>query len=436
MRFRPTILIAVLLLVMHILTLPAGAEMVTEDEDDVIFLTIDDVTESDFIPEEDHQPSASVPELTLQADDPETAWDSDESEGFKEAAEPYTVIENPDSASDERTLTFSFLGDCSIGDTVKSVKRKNSMTGTLKEHSSDWLFSTVSDILHADDFTFANLECVLTDNMSPLYPLKTFNLVGPSSHREILAESGIDGINTVNNHCIDFKYAGYEDTMANLEAVGIVHFGTLNPARSSNRYINLGRVEIKGVRIGITGYSYPLTEDVLDFIRQDIALLRSEGCQIVVVSLHWGTEEKKVPNKGQFPYAAKILDAGADVIWGHHPHVLQPVYFYKGKPIFFSTGNFVFGSISNLDPSTGIFQLTWDIEEDGNVSLASFNMIPAEIRHNKEFRPLLLTNRTDIKKCLKKLIGIEKAGFTSLPEGFEQTGKVYLAEDGSLSLSK
>ena len=271
--------------------------------------------------------------------------------------------------------------------------------------------------------------------MNPLYPLKAFNLVGPSSHREILAESGIDAVNTVNNHCIDFKYSGYEDTLSNLEAAGILHFGTLNPARESNRYLKLGRVEIKGVRIGMTGYAYPLTDNVLEFIKQDIQTLRSEGCQIVIVSLHWGTEEKKVPNKGQFPYAKKILDAGADMIWGHHPHVLQPVYFYDGKPIMFSTGNFVFGSIKALNPSTGIFQLSWDIHDDGSVSLASFHMVPAQIRHSKqEYRPLLLTDAAEMRNCRKLLMGAEKSGYTSLPSGFEDLGTVYVKKDGSLSL--
>ena len=116
--------------------------------------------------------------------------------------------------------------------------------------------------------------------------------------------------------------------------------------------------------------------------------------------------------------------------------MLQPVYFYQGKPIFFSTGNFVFGSISNLDPSTGIFQLTWDIQENGEAVLSSFNMIPAEIRHKKEYRPLLLTDDADIRKCLKKIIGPAKSGFTALPDGFERYGKVYIQEDGSLSFSQ
>ncbi len=351
----------------------------------------------------------------------------------REPAEPYKVVDSAASETGEDELLLSFLGDCCIGDNVKSLKRKNSMTGAIAENGMEWLFSTVSDTLQADDFTFANLECVLSDSTSPLYPLKVYNFVAPSANREVLRSSGIDGINTVNNHCIDFKYSGYKDTLANLEALDIVHFGTLNPTRATNRFVHLGRIEIKGIRIGITGFSYP-DNNALELIRQDIQTLREEGCQIVIVSLHWGTEEKGVPNKGQFPFAQKVLDAGADVIWGHHPHVLQPVYFYHGKPIFFSTGNFVFGTIQNLDPASGIFQLSWKILEDGSVRLSSFNMIPVLCRHDdQEYRPEVLENPADQADCWAHVIGKERDGFDALPSSFTDSGIVYLLDDGTLS---
>ena len=429
MRFHWLVTVALFGCLLLFATVSASSEIVSESDDGVLEIELAPFSEEEI-------PTLPPMEEFLPASEDVLAnSETVQTLEYPVSAEPYVQYHNPSSSTDDSTLTFSFVGDCSIGDTVKSIKRKNTMTAMIASNTPNWLFSTVSDIFHADDFTFANLECVLTDTMVPLYPLKTFNLVGPSSHREVLACSGIDGVNTVNNHCIDFKYSGYEDTLANLDAVGIVHFGTLNPARTSNRYEKLGRVEIKGIRIGIIGYAYPLTDDVLDYITQDIQTLRAEGCQIVIASLHWGTEEKKVPNKGQFPYAKKVLDAGADMIWGHHPHVLQPVYFYDGKPILFSTGNFVFSTIKSLDPSTGIFQLTWNIHSDGSVSLASLHVIPAEIRHNKEYRPLLLTDPSDMKRCLKRLIGAEKNGFDSLPQGFEQTGTVYIEEDGRLSLT-
>lgn len=349
--------------------------------------------------------------------------------------ESYQASSNASSDSSQQELTLSFVGDCSIGDALSSRKNNSSMTSCIRENGSSWLFSTVSDIFHADDFTFANLEVVLTDRAVPLYPLKSFNMIGKPEYAEILKLGGIDGVNTVNNHCIDFRYDGYEDTLSALEAYGIMHFGSLNPTRTKNRYVTLGRIEIKGVRIGLIGFTYP-TNANLELISQDIQTLRSEGCQIVIVSLHWGREEHGTPKASQFPYAKQILDAGADMIWGHHPHVLQPVYFYQGKPIFFSTGNFVFGTIKALDPASGIFQLTWDIHDDGSVSLNRFHMVPTQIRHKKlEYRPLVLTDPKEMQNCLKHVVGnTDRYDCMRLPEEFTKTGTVYIHPDGSLSV--
>ncbi len=349
----------------------------------------------------------------------------------------YLVYDNPGSGSGDDMITLSFLGDCSIGDSLNARNNISSMTQSILQNGDEWLFSTVSDTLSRDDFTLANLEVVLTDRTSPLYPLKVFNMIGYPAFSRVLRLGGIDGLNTVNNHCIDFRYGGYEDTLANLESEGLMHFGSLNPARKTNRYIDLGRIEIKGIRIGLIGFTYP-TNDNLKLIEEDIRTLRSEGCQIVIVSLHWGREEHQTPNASQFPYAQKILDAGADVIWGHHPHVLQPVYFHDGKPVFFSTGNFVFGTIKNLDPASGIFQLTWNLGEDGSVTLDHFTMIPTQIRHGRqEYRPLVLKEKNDRKKCLQHVIGkTDRNGFIRLPDGFADTGVVYINSDGSLRLTE
>ncbi len=432
--------------------LHAFAEVVAEDEDGVIHLVFGNVLtdaepeEEEELPdleihlEEDAEQNGEEAAEVMDASGQKDTEDEEETTGEPDTAAhpdkpestvPYKAVVNPSSASAANELTLSFLGDCCIGDNVKSLNRKNSMTGAIEENGPAWLFSTVSDVLSEDDFTFANLECTISDRTAPLYPLKVYNFVSPAQNREVLRLSGIDGMNTVNNHCIDFKYAGYEDTLANLEAVDIVHFGTLNPNREQNRYVHLGRIEVKGVRIGITGFSYP-DDSSLDLISRDIQTLRDEGCDLVLVSLHWGTETKSIPNKGQFAYARKVLDAGADMIWGHHPHVVQPVYFYDGKPIFFSTGNFVFGTIQNLDPASGIFQLTWEKQTDGSVRLTRFHLIPVETRHSKqEYRPLVLEGQA-AEKCLKHVIGNERDGFVRLPDDFAKTGTVYVGKDGSL----
>ena len=337
-------------------------------------------------------------------------------------------------AEEAETITISFVGDCSIGDSLKQRGLSSSLTSQVKEHGFDWLFETVRPYFEADDLTVANLEVVLSDYNEPKYPLKTYNLIAPSEHREILSCSGIDAVNTVNNHCVDFNYKGYRDTLQNLEEAGILHFGSLNATRDTNRFVDHVIHEIKGVTFGFMGYSYPSNSD-LKLIQGEIQELRDAGCDIVVVSLHWGKETKPNPQANQFNYAQKVLDAGADMIWGHHPHVLQPVYFYNGKPVLFSTGNFVFGTISKLDPATGIFQLTWEKTGDG-ARLASLSMIPCQTQRGGEYQPIVLEDADDKENCLKHVIGKAKKGFVELPEGFEKTGTVYIDSEGNLEIGE
>lgn len=318
------------------------------------------------------------------------------------------------------TLTLSFVGDCSIGEMTTARSLDTCYTKTLQRYGYDWPFSLVRDYLEADDFTFANNEVVFTDRTK--CQDKKFNLKGPASNAQTYLYSGIDAVNTVNNHALDFFEGGYNDTILALDQYLIRHFGSLYPG-SKYEQDQLGVYEVKGVKIGAIGFSYPQDSDV-DKIAYRISLLQAMGCDLVMVSLHWGREEKTSPESWQLSYARKIIQAGADVIWGHHPHILQQVQFYQGKPIFYSTGNFTFGSIKALDPDTGIFQLRYDLTADGPV-LVNFSVIPCRTQGKGDFRPYPLTDPDEKAAMLKKLIyPREIGGMVNLPAAFAQTGSV------------
>ena len=333
------------------------------------------------------------------------------------------------------TMTLSFIGDCSLGDAVQFRNAKSGFTAAILENGVEWPFSTVAEYFTADDCTFANLEVVLTEHAGQKAN-KAYPLIGRPEFAQCLTAGGIDVVNTVNNHCRDFGAVGYNDTLANLEAAGVACFGSTDWGNHPEWDIIISR-EVKGCRIGMIGLSYPQDSD-LKHIADGIRRLREEeGCQLIVVSLHWGREAHLTPNAGQFPFARKVIDSGADVVWGHHPHVLQPTYFYKGKPIFFSTGNFVFGTISSLDPYTGIFQLTYDLDAEGNPTLRRFSTVPLRFRKGGgEFRPLVLTEEADIRTFRSRVLGKAVKSVDALPEGFLDTGEVWLLEDGSLSAVK
>ena len=124
---------------------------------------------------------------------------------------------------------------------------------------------------------------------------------------------------------------------------------------------------------------------------------------MVVVSLHWGRETYMTPEPSQIAYAKQIISAGADMIWGHHPHVLQPIQFYQGKPILYSTGNFTFGTMSKVDPSTGIFQVTYE-RVNGQVQLKRLQVIACETQGSPDYRPMPLEDPAAQQAVFAKLV--------------------------------
>ena len=322
--------------------------------------------------------------------------------------------------SGEDTLLLSFVGDVSIGDIYANRNSKKGFHGTVNEMGFEWPFSLVKDILSADDMSLANLEVVLTNRNKHVD--KRIPLIASPSHVKVLQSSGIDALNTINNHAFDFYVSGYRDTLAALDGAAIPHFGSVfNRTGEGMDVVTV--YEAKGVKIGLIGVSYPQNEDVKR-IAQRMETLRDKGCQLVIVSLHWGYEVKPLPNNGQYSFAKRIIDAGADVIYGHHPHVLQPIHLYKGKPIFYSTGNFTFGSMGKVDPDTGIFQLRYTMK-DGEPKLQNLTVIPCRTQGGTDYRPYVLIEEKERKAVFRKLV-FEKTvkGMENLPQSFLETGSV------------
>ena len=333
----------------------------------------------------------------------------------------------PSPAARTDSATVSFVGDCSIGDSIQYKKAVSSYHTCIDQNGYDWPFSLVKDVLAADDLTVANLEVVFTARTQ--HTDKMYNLVADADHVAVLNAGSIELVNTVNNHSMDFGRAGYQDSLATLEAAGVDSFGSIYAGREDG-FDLLGVRDVNGIRFGFIGFSYPQEADQKR-IADRIATLREQGCDVVVVSLHWGRETHPTPTTGQMTYAKRILDAGADMIWGHHPHVLQPIQFYNGKPILYSTGNFTFGTMSNVDPATGIFQLTYKKEED-RVLLTELSVVPCQTQRSPDFRPFILTEEAQRRAVFGKLVlKKEYKGFENPPASFLETGVIRL-ENGQL----
>ena len=350
---------------------------------------------------------------------------------FTDAAEIGNSSVNKDQNSKE--IVLSFIGDLSIGDATQSRASEASLTNVIKKNGYGWPFSLVADYLKNDDYTFGNLEVLFTEKEN-LKSSKKFNLIGRPEFVNVLLEGGIDVVNTVNNHCFDFTEKGYQDTLDVLDQAGLNHFGTIYPGMPKESDI-LGVADIRGIKVGMIGLTYPHDDAIhLKRIENRINKLKIEyGCQLIICSFHWGREEHmNYIWSWQFSLARKAIDAGADVIWGHHPHVLQPVFFYKGKPVMFSTGNFIFGTMGKVNPATGIFQLHYDISS-GEPILSELSVVPCETGVRGDYRPFELEDEKARQTCWGYLINKKKvAKMDNLPASFADTGRVLVTPTGEL----
>ena len=280
-------------------------------------------------------------------------------------------------------VTISATGDVTIGgDTRKSGK--SIFDKQLEKEPSGLSFpmENVADLFAADDMTIVNFEGTLTTTKSATS--NTYSFAAPPEYVQVLTSGNIEAVSLENNHIMDHGEAGYADTCQTLENNGIVYSGHLGSAIYTTD---------TGVSIGMLSYqtfngNYPV---IYNAIEGDIAALRSAGCQLVIVSYHWGEEKDYLPNERQVPLGRATIDAGADLVIGHHSHRINPIEEYNGKYICYSLGNFSFaGNIKPDDMDTFIFQQLFRVYPDGRVDNEGFRIVPCSISSQEsvnDFKP-------------------------------------------------
>lgn len=266
------------------------------------------------------------------------------------------------------SLTLSVVGDCTLG-TDETFDYDTSLNAYYENYGADYFLQNVKDIFSADDLTIANFEGTLTD--SDEREDKTFAFKAPASYASILTSGSVEAVNTANNHSHDYGEQSFNDTLAALDDAGIVHFG----------YDETAVMDVKGIKVGLVGiyelYDHLEREQQL---KDNIVKVKADGAQLIVVIFHWGNETETVPDSNQTTLGRIAIDEGADLVCGHHPHVLQGIETYKGKNIVYSLGNFCFGGNSSpSDMDTMIYQQTFTIDADGVKKDNVTNIIPCSI---------------------------------------------------------
>lgn len=270
--------------------------------------------------------------------------------------------------SESRTVTVSAVGDCTLG-TDESFNTSTNFNAYEAMNGTSYFFQNVRSILEADDATFANFEGTLTTETAR--ESKEYAFKGDPSYTQILTDGSIDVVTLANNHSSDYGAKSLTDTEEALDAAGIDYcIGD-----------KIAVKEVNGIPTAFIGI-YVLNDGMAreEQVKQTIAAAKQQGAKLVIVAFHWGTEKATEPDETQKSLAHTAIDCGADLVVGHHPHVLQAIEYYKGKYIAYSLGNFCFGGNSApSDMDTMIFQQTFTIEKGEVQAAAAATVVPCSI---------------------------------------------------------
>jgi len=274
------------------------------------------------------------------------------------------------------TTTILFVGDIMLDRTIAKHAQK---------YGVDSLFSKVQGLLSANDAVIGNLEGTMSDYPSVSqsdYSILRFTF--DPSYARFLKNNHFTAVSLANNHSLDFGKDGYEETVTNIKSAGIVTFGS--PFNDKNISTT---IPIQGKKICLVGYHDLYVPDSTPAVKE-IQKIRPY-CSYIILFAHWGVEYKQTATDRQIMLAHKFIDAGADLVIGAHPHVVEPIEIYKNKAIFYSLGNFIFDQNLSFWTEHGLAVRV----EFGETS-TRFTLIPTTVS-NKE---VSVASTTDADKLI------------------------------------
>ncbi len=317
------------------------------------------------------------------------------------------VIDEPDeeapagvvSTDGSTVITVTCTGDFTIGEDNYHRKGKK-FKDELKNHGNDINFTmqNMRDIFRDDDLTLVNFEGTFTtthyvpDNKKGNDFLFNIDPV----YANVLPDNYIEAVSLANNHIMDHGTEGYEDTKRTLDENNIKY--------STSE--DIGLFPVKGITIAmlsylcIDRYDKPVGgyDNLYDKVAADIAATKAQY-PIVIVSFHWGNELDYTPTERQKKMGHIAVDAGADLVIGHHSHRINPIEEYNGKYICYSLGNFCFsGNDKPKDMNSFVFQTRFKISKSGDISNTGFRIIPIRITSVKDRNNYTPTPITDDMK--------------------------------------
>ncbi|WP_202710754.1 CapA family protein [Sporosalibacterium faouarense] len=243
---------------------------------------------------------------------------------------------------DKRKVEVTAVGDILLARGVKD---------RINQKGIEYPYEKVEEILHKKDIVLGNLEGPIYEGDYGVYKAPYLVFKGVKENVPALKQAGFNILNLANNHSMDYGSHGLSNTMDMLERYDIKYMGAGENYLDARKPLIINK---KGMKIGFLGYSifppegYIYLANKADIARVDFDKLEveiksaKEKCDFLIASFHWGNEYENYPSENQKMLAHMAVDSGADIIIGHHPHVLQGIEKYKNKYIFYSLGNFIF----------------------------------------------------------------------------------------------
>ncbi len=244
----------------------------------------------------------------------------------------FNIISNPPAGEVNQT-SIIFTGDIMLGRSV--------MGAALDNDDPFYPFRKTADFLKSSDITFVNLENPIVEDCKR--HAGGFKFCTTPEIAKGLSLAGVDIVTLANNHSGNYGKAGFEETKKYLDQDGV-------------KYVGDGNIEIiekNGIKFGFLGFNYTFTKDNLE---KDLELIKESDpkVDVLIVGNHWGEEYQAIANRFQVTVAKQMVDAGADLIIGHHPHWVQNFEEYLDKPIYYSLGNFIFDQMWSEETKKGL----------------------------------------------------------------------------------
>ena len=330
---------------------------------------------------------------------------------------------------DNNTVKLVAVGDVTLGD--HPVCFGHGVSSTIDRNGFDFLIRKIKHELSDADILFGNLETVLTTEVGDGKRMDAAEFRGKSSYAKDLAHTGFNVMSVANNHAMQHGVNAFNETVHALNENNISPVGIAVDGESNCFFHRSGDVKIVVIAYSLRPDSYTDADILYAMgsearIKQQVERLKTEG-YVVIISLHWGEEYMNAPSVEQCCLAHAMIDSGADLIIGHHPHVLQGVESYKHGYIVYSLGNFIADFWQEYARKTMIFKCT--INKTG---ISGIEYVPIMI--NKKYQPELADDRrreqilgelkvyhTQIPKCDKMLLQEEMCRYK------QQAKKAYMA---------